>query len=107
MENEGSNPPAPSTAASTQDVLGQAVGETNVDPKWSVHYRLLVEQRETILKRRRDLVSQAAEEITPVQRNLAERGTEIGVTKLIGAWRLYDLSALALSVVRGRWVFRV
>lgn len=76
MESEGPRSTQQAKTASTQDVLGRDVGESNVDPKWEEFYRMLSEQRDAILARRRDLVSQAAEASTPLQRNLAERGTD-------------------------------
>lgn len=62
--------------ASTEDILGRNVGDSNVDPKWERHYRLLRDQRDAILRRQRDLLNQAAEEVTLPQRNLAEQGTD-------------------------------
>jgi RNA polymerase-binding transcription factor DksA len=62
--------------STTQDVLGTEVGESNVDPKWEKTYRGLTELRANLLNRRRDLLSQAAEEVTPPQRNLADLGTD-------------------------------
>jgi RNA polymerase-binding transcription factor DksA len=62
--------------ASTADVLGTEVGSSNVDPKWEKQYRALTELRRSLLDRRKELLSQASEEVTPVQRNLAEQGTD-------------------------------
>jgi RNA polymerase-binding transcription factor DksA len=62
--------------SSTEDVLGTQVGQSNVDPKWEKRYRGLADLRESILNRRRDLLSQAAEEVTPAQRNQADVGTD-------------------------------
>jgi RNA polymerase-binding transcription factor DksA len=63
--------------ASTEDVLGAAAaGQSNVNPKWEKHFRSLVRFRDFILQRQKDLLDRAAEESTPPQRNLAERGTD-------------------------------
>ncbi len=76
MEKERTGSPAEQPKASTESVLGASFGESNVDPKWEKHYRVLTRLRSSLLGQRRDLVAQAAEENTPPQRNLAELGTD-------------------------------
>src|SRR5215467_7623456 len=62
--------------STTQEVLWTQVGVSNVDAKWEKRYRALAELRDSLMDRRRDLLSQAAEEITLAQRNLADVGTD-------------------------------
>lgn len=64
------------TAASTQDILGDRGSTFKVEPRWSQHFSTLTELRESVLNRRRDLVSQAAEGGDVPRRNLAELATD-------------------------------
>src|SRR4051812_17056677 len=76
MEQDKSKPTGQPAKASTQDILGTAVGASNVDPRWENAYRALVKARDAITKRQQDLLSQAAEEVTLPQRNIAEQATD-------------------------------
>lgn len=74
MENSQQEP---TKKASTQEVLGTAPsGEMKIDPQWQKSFRALNRLRESLVNRQRDLLSQAAEEVTPPQRDVADLGTD-------------------------------
>ena len=62
--------------ASTQDVLGSDPGASQIDPRWQKHYRTLNSLRQSLLSRRKDLLDQAAEEVTPALHTMADLGTD-------------------------------
>jgi len=71
--NPGRNPPK----ASTADVLGtKSATPQEIDPRWDKQYHKLSALRDSLVRRQNDLLSQAAEESTPPQRNIADLGTD-------------------------------
>ena len=76
MEKDKPQPTGQAAKASTSDVLGVPVGQSNVDPRWEKQYRALTKARDALLRQQDDLLGQAAEEVTPAQVNMADVGTD-------------------------------
>jgi RNA polymerase-binding transcription factor DksA len=61
--------------ASTADVLGNRITNTDVPHKWKKHFRMLTTLREHLRSQKGDLMKDALEERTSIQREMADVGT--------------------------------
>jgi RNA polymerase-binding transcription factor DksA len=61
--------------ASSGDVLGQMKADARIKAKWRKHYRMLMDLRSHLRHQKRDLLKDALEENTGIQREMADVGT--------------------------------
>jgi RNA polymerase-binding transcription factor DksA len=62
--------------ASTQEVVGDALNEPKIRPKWRKYYRRLIELRDHLLQERSELVQGALEEELRFGMHMADAGTD-------------------------------
>ena len=62
--------------ASTQDVVGRAVNEPRINPKWRKYYDRLIELRDHLLRQRFELTQDAIQERPEFGTHLADAGTD-------------------------------
>ena len=76
MEKRRKKGPARRPPARAEDVLGKSLPTRPVKPKWRKAYRVLVDLREELLRRRGDLARDAATEKPAYSMHMADAGTD-------------------------------
>jgi DnaK suppressor protein len=77
MENSTPSQRGKSPKASSEEVLGTPFGTPQqIDSRWEKQYGALSSIRDALRSRQKDLLDQAAEEVMPPQKNMAELGTD-------------------------------
>src|SRR5262249_45606308 len=61
--------------ASTRDVIGEVNLSAKIKPKWQKHYRMLMDLRSHLRKQKDQLLKDALDEDTGIQREMADVGT--------------------------------